>query len=369
SVQLSGGDPTLRSAEDLEALCREIRRLGMRSCLMTNGIKATRALLSRLARAGLDDVAFHVDLTQERAGYPTEVSLNTVRRDYLARAEGLGLRVLFNTTVHAGNMAELPALARFFREEAARVTLASFQLQADTGRGVLREREAAVTQTGVMAALSEGFGTALDFDSAAVGHERCNRYASVLVAGARAVPATGAPALFAEVFAALEAAERPGEAHLPLARTALRAALRRPGLALRLAAHGLGRLRRLGPGLRASRGRVHRIAVLVHNFMDASALERDRCEACVFKVATEEGPLSMCVHNARRDHHLFTPARLETAEGPRWWSAATGRVSAEPAPEMPPALPPDMPPAAAELKRLKGRARAAALAARADAPR
>ncbi|MEM1346287.1 MAG: radical SAM protein, partial [Pseudomonadota bacterium] len=31
SVQITGGDPTLRRPEDLEALCREIARLGMRS--------------------------------------------------------------------------------------------------------------------------------------------------------------------------------------------------------------------------------------------------------------------------------------------------------------------------------------------------
>ena len=33
SIQISGGDPTLRKVEDLEALCRHIRSLGMRSCL------------------------------------------------------------------------------------------------------------------------------------------------------------------------------------------------------------------------------------------------------------------------------------------------------------------------------------------------
>ena len=58
SVQISGGDPTLRKVEDLESLCRHIRKCGMRSCLMTNGIKASRSMLEQLALAGLDDIAF-----------------------------------------------------------------------------------------------------------------------------------------------------------------------------------------------------------------------------------------------------------------------------------------------------------------------
>lgn len=66
---------------------------------MTNGIRATDELLRRLAAAALDDVAFHVDLTQERPGFPTEESLNSIRQDYTRRARAAGLRVLLNTTI------------------------------------------------------------------------------------------------------------------------------------------------------------------------------------------------------------------------------------------------------------------------------
>jgi hypothetical protein len=64
SVQVTGGDPTLRKREELVAIVRRIREHGMLPTLMTNGIKATRDLLEELAAAGLNDVAFHVDLTQ-----------------------------------------------------------------------------------------------------------------------------------------------------------------------------------------------------------------------------------------------------------------------------------------------------------------
>ncbi|MEO1249908.1 MAG: radical SAM protein, partial [Pseudomonadota bacterium] len=99
SIQISGGDPTLRPLPDLVAICAKIRAMGMRSCLMTNGILANREMLRTLSRAGLDDVAFHVDLTQGRTGFPSEEALNSVRGAYIDRAKGLGLRILFNTTV------------------------------------------------------------------------------------------------------------------------------------------------------------------------------------------------------------------------------------------------------------------------------
>ena len=155
---------------------------------MTNGIKATRTMLERLAQAGLNDVAFHVDLTQERKGYPTEESLNTVREEYIQRAQKLGLRILFNTTLYDGNIKELTALTRFFRQQAENISLISFQMQADTGRGVLRERDNIVTRKNVVAGLSAGLDTTLDFDAVSVGHSQCNRYTTLLCAGGDVLP-------------------------------------------------------------------------------------------------------------------------------------------------------------------------------------
>ena len=349
SVQLTGGDPTLRKVEDLEALCREIRRLGMRSCLMTNGIRASRAALTRLAAAGLNDVAFHVDLTQERRGFETEADLNTVRRAYIRRAQGLGLRILFNTTVFAGNFDELPALARFLRDR-PEVAFVSFQMQADTGRGVLRVRPDAITQDSVIRAVEEGYGIPLHFGTAAVGHSRCNRYASVVTAGGRAVPVLSAKRLTHRVMAALERTDQSTDGHLDIRDGVQRMVLRNPLLAARAGLHLLGCVLRLGPGL--LRGPVRRQSVFIHNFMAADALEGDRCASCVFMVATANGPLSMCVHNAQRDQHLAVPDQIEDAQGMRWWNAATRDLSSSPD------LPDLSDPALAPIKRLKGQLRA-----------
>ncbi|MEM9061487.1 MAG: radical SAM protein [Pseudomonadota bacterium] len=346
SVQITGGDPTLRSADDLCAIIVLIRSLGLRSCLMTNGIRATRSLLARLARAGLDDVAFHVDLTQQRKGYATEAALNEIRERYIRRARGSGVRVLFNTTVHDGNLEELPALAQFFRDRAEDIAFASFQMQADTGRGTLGARGSGLTRERVIGALEQGYGCALDTDVAAIGHPSCNAYAVAAVAGGRAVSLLSNRSLFNALAAAIEAAEPVGgQAALQFWPAARRAILRRPDLAFRACFHLLGVVTRLGSGVWRARGKVRSQTIFIHNFMDAQRLERDRCEGCVFMVATEDGPLSMCVHNAKRDVELFRPAR--TGDG-RWWSAATGEITGEPVSSAASPVP---------LRKLKGRAR------------
>ena len=102
-VQVTGGEPTLRKSSDLVEIVRHIADRRMRPALFTNGIRAKRDLLAELSAAGLVDVAFHVDLTQERRGYDTEGALNEIRKVYIDRARGLPLNVIFNTSVFAVN--------------------------------------------------------------------------------------------------------------------------------------------------------------------------------------------------------------------------------------------------------------------------
>lgn len=126
---------------------------------------------------GSATVAFHVDMTQQRKGYASEADLNAVREKYIHRARGLPLAVFFNTTIYAGNFTEIPKLVRFFRQNTDVVSLISFQLQADTGRGILRERAPLIDQDSVIEKIQEGASMPLSFDTLAVGHSRCNRYA------------------------------------------------------------------------------------------------------------------------------------------------------------------------------------------------
>ena len=349
-VQVSGGEPTLRRRDELVAIVARLRARGLRSSLFTNGIKATRELLAELARAGLTDVAFHVDMTQQRAGFADEAALNVLRTEYIERARGLGLGVFFNTTVHAAHLHEVPMLAAYFAAHADGVRFASFQLQAETGRGVLGARNAPITNDSVAAQLQRGAGTPLHFNTLLAGHHDCNRSAVLLAIGGRAYDAFADEAFVQRFMRETADLKLDRGTRWRGLRSLLAAAARRPALAL-------ASLRWLGAfawkakaDLLRSRGRVHKLTLFTHNFMDACALDRERIDACVFMAITQHGPMSMCAYNAKRDAYLLQP--LATAQG-EWQplgSAAAG-VAAQP------------------IKFLKGRAREAWLQARRDAAR
>lgn len=341
-VQVSGGEPTLRKREDLLLIVARIAQHGMRATLMTNGIKASRALLTELAAAGLTDVAFHVDTTQERAGYTTEADLNPLRRDYIERARGLPVSVFFNTTVHAGNFDQIESLAAFFVTQADGVRFASFQLQADTGRGVLRGRDDLISNDSVGRRVAQGAGAPLNWNVLSAGHHDCNRLAVTLVVNGRVHDAfADAPFIqrFMRETAGFQIDRRtPWRSLASLAR----AAVTRPALAwasIRWAAALIGRT---WPDLLAARGKVHKLSFFTHNFMDACQLDAERLDACVFMAITQDGPMSMCAYNARRDDFLLRP--LVTSQG-TWAPVRSGFEGVKAVP----------------IKWLKGRAREAAL--------
>ena len=57
-VQITGGDPTLRKHKELVAIVKYAADIGLKPALFTNGIGATRELLTRLADVGLCDSGF-----------------------------------------------------------------------------------------------------------------------------------------------------------------------------------------------------------------------------------------------------------------------------------------------------------------------
>ena len=353
-VQVSGGEPTLRRRDELVAIVRRLASLGLRASLFTNGIKASRELLVELCEAGLTDVAFHVDTTQERAGYGSEHDLNALRREYIERARGLPLSVFFNTTVHAGNFDDIPLLAAFFVAHADVVRFASFQLQAETGRGVLGARLEQIGNDSVARRMQQGAGVAdLKFNVLAAGHHECNRSAVLLVVNGRAHDAF-ADSAFVQRFMR-ETAHLRIDRGTPwrALRSLLAAALARPILSVAALRWGLALAWRLRRDLLAARGRVHKLTLFTHNFMDACALDAERIDACVFMAITQDGPLSMCAYNAQRDAYLLRP--LQTAQG-TWQPLRHRQVRSQIA---------DAPAVATfPIKWLKGKSRAAAVQAR-----
>jgi len=325
-VQISGGEPTLRNREELVAIMRGAADRRLVPALFTNGIRASRELLRDLKKAGLRDIAFHVDMTQNRHGFASETALHILRKSYIERARGLGLRVMFNTTIFPGNYGDVPEIARFFVEHAREVVLASFQIQAETGRGVLRSLEGMITQLGLIERLSSGAGAKLSCNVPMIGHPDCNRYTGILVADGRVVPLFDNPDLWRKLVRAFR--NYPLRPKQPI-RNGFRGAavlVRRPLLLAEFAAYATGRVWRLRHDLLRSRGRIDKLSFHVHNFMDETKLERRRCEACVFKVATAGGAISMCVHNAKRDTYILAPVPRLIAGRQRLWDPTTGQL-------------------------------------------
>lgn len=307
---------------------RRLSERGLRPSLFTNGIRATRDLLAELAAAGLFDVAFHVDTTQRRKAYLTEEALNAVRREYLERARGLKIAVVFNTTIHAGNLEEVPALVRFFMHHSDVVGMASFQVQAETGRGEWRGRAEGVTPDAIAERVRRGVGLpSLAWDTALVGHPSCNRGTMLATVGDRAVDVlTDRPLYerFLQEFRHVTFDRRDVQA---TARRVLGAALRNPYWLLRGGAFLLRKLWSVRRGL-WKQERIGKITFFIHNFMDSAALDPERIRNCSFMVMTDDGPVSMCEHNAQRDAYILKPIRLPTPSGPAVWNPRDGSLRA-----------------------------------------
>ena len=310
NVQITGGDPTLRRRDELVEIVRYVASIGLNPALFTNGIRCSRDLLAELRSVGLVDVAFHVDLTQERKGYTSELALNQIRDEYLARARGLGLAVIFNTTVCDANLDEIPALVRYFVSRAGELGMCSFQMQADTGRGILHRRGVALTKERMRQLIDEACGTPLSWDHVLIGHPECHNIGYALVVGGQEViDLFDDPALIERFLADF--------ATVPLDRSDV------PRSALAVAHHifssrpdwlwfGHRFARRLVAKLarammRTRSVRVGKLSFFMQNFQDAAALDPARIKHCSFYVATAAGAVSMCEHNARRDDYIIPP--------------------------------------------------------------
>ena len=316
NVQITGGDPTLRKHHELVQIVRYAANLKLFPALFTNGIAASRELLSRLAAVGLKDVAFHVDTTQGRSGYADETALNELRREYLARAQGLGLMVIFNTTIYTGNITALPDLLKFFIQNANAIGFASFQVQADTGRGSAAPRNNEVSPGRVREMIEHEAGRQLPWDVIRVGHPRCHSYLPTLVIGKSLVPLVEDRQLigdFIATFSGGHADRREGRWQVALQYFAMM--LRRPRWLWRAARFSASHVWRSRHALLAARGRVQQLSFFVHNFMDRDELDSERLNACSFMAMTHQGPVAMCEHNARRDEFILQPIKFRRADG------------------------------------------------------
>jgi 7,8-dihydro-6-hydroxymethylpterin dimethyltransferase len=329
NVQLTGGEPTLRKREELVAIVRRLSQKSMRPALLTNGIRAKRELLVELVEAGLVDVAFHVDMTQGRRGYDSEVGLNEIRQEYVERARGLPLSVMFNTTVVDRNFEAVPGIVEFYVRNCDVVRLASFQLQADTGRTSLGRRSDAITIQSVQEQIEKGARSSISFDTLRVGHSRCNRYGMIFVTNNKAYDALDDRRLLEAILARMPLLSFDRRSRSKVMTTFVKGILSSPDLSAKAACWLFLKAWQARSDLWAARGRVNKLSFVIHNFMDACRLERDRVDTCAFMAMTQRGPISMCLHNAKRDAFILAPIRLSALDAARFWDPVSGALMEE----------------------------------------
>jgi len=308
-VQVTGGDPTLRKEEELIEIVRYASSRGLQPALLTNGIKATRELLQKLAVVGLRDVAFHVDMTQnlrdeKKRLYASEEELNVIRKKYIERARGLGIAVIFNTTLCSANFHELPMLVRFFRDNADVVGMCSFQLHADTGRGVMRGRPDEIEPRNIIRLINETLGRNINFDVVDIGHPSCNRIGYSFVCNRNAYDLWWEPDIINKLYDEFEGVGLDRGNPKKAVKTALLHVLKHPKILLKGLPFILVHLWRMKWDLLKSGFKVHKLSFFIHNFMHAEGLDCERIDNCSFMVMTAEGPVSMCLHNANRDLYI-----------------------------------------------------------------
>lgn len=315
-VQITGGDPTLRKHKELIEIVRYARDLDLYPALFTNGIAASRELLIKLAAAGLCDVAFHVDTTQRRKGGDTELALNEIRVEYIQRAAGLGLHIMFNTTVHRENFGELPALVEFFKSYAKDVGLVSFQLQAETGRGEWGRRDIIINQQTVREQINKGAKKNLPWDAIQVGHTDCHSYLPTLVANENIFPLVHSKELFSSFLNDFKLIRWDRlEKRSVIVKGFLSTLLKKPKWWLKGIKYIARQSLQIGADFFKAKGRVYPLTFFIQNFMDANELNKERVHACSFMIMTARGPVSMCDHNANRDAYILQPISFKNTDG------------------------------------------------------
>jgi uncharacterized radical SAM superfamily Fe-S cluster-containing enzyme len=305
NVQITGGDPTLRNHDELVKIVKRVAELKLYPSLFTNGIYATRELLTRLKEVGLVDVAFHVDLTEKRKGFTSEEQLCSVRAEYIERARGLGLNVIFNQTLFARNFEELPVLVNFYKENADVVGMASFQLQADTGRGLTRKRKQSINLESVSQGIDEALGIGVSWENVLFGHPKCHKigYVGVLGKGEKVVDLFNDRDVLEDMLQVFDDVyfdrTRPRRAVVQ----GVRAAIKRGWVGAGLKYWGK-RIAENLPELVKARGKVRKLSFFMQNFQDKANLDHERIDNCSFHTMNDKGGISMCVHNAYRDYYL-----------------------------------------------------------------
>src|SRR5262249_9126386 len=174
--------------------------------------------------------------------------------------------------------------------------------------------------------IEKGAKSSISFDTLRVGHARCNRYGMIFVANNRAYDALDDRRSLEALLKRMPLLSFDRRSRSKVIATFVKGILTSPYLSFKAAGWLLRKAWQAKSDLWAARGRVNKLSFVIHNFMDACRLERDRVDACTFMAMTQRGPISMCLHNAKRDAFILAPVRLSGSEGDRFWNPVSGEL-------------------------------------------
>jgi len=156
----------------------------------------------------------------------------------------------------------------------------------------------------------------LPWEAVQVGHTECHNYLPTIVVNDTVYPLALDKEFFAEFVRDFQNVSWDRQkSPWYVARSFLGSLARQPKWWPKLAVYGVRLLKPMLRDLLIARGKVEKLTFFVQNFMDAQELQQDRIDACSFMVMTDEGPVSMCQHNAKRDDYILRPLDIQRADG------------------------------------------------------
>ena len=330
-VQITSGEVTLLSSEDLGKIVSYAKSLGLDPMIMTNGerlLEEPDYLRSLVGDFGLEKISIHVDTTERgRRGMPRggrERDVHPIRERFarliqdVRRSTGRPLHAAQTITVTEANLEDVPDVASWALDHADTFRIVSFQPVAAVGR--TRDRSAPdVGLDAVWERIGRAAGRPLNRYAMFFGHDACSITVPVIVARFGAarhvveVVREGFPLdlhVFQWVIRNLSGVVELNEGvAINLARVS-KTLLSRPHRLAHLLVYGIYRawgerhwLRRvLVKPWRVGWFRAHPLLFVVHKFMNAEELEtplgKERLRACVFKLPVTGRMVSMCEVNA-----------------------------------------------------------------------
>lgn len=347
-LQITGGDVVdayLRAdrGEDLIEILRYAAERGTVPMLMTHGQKLLEHpdYFRRLVIEGrLRKVALHIDMTQAgRVGFPIrslreEADLHPLRQQFVdlllkvRKETGKSVSAAHTVTVTSANIGSIGQIFEWLAGAPERLKvfkMVSLQPEADVGR--TRMNGAAVTPESTWSEVCKALGCELPRDSFWFGHPDCSSMSTVLLdsESKRAYDTVGndeaARAYWGYVLRHFGGVGTRGDQALDNWARRIGLLFRHPGFVPRTLGFVRHRMRGEGLGpkflLRAARGRVQALNIVMHNFMssdevltaDSDETVRDRLAACSFRGAVRRNgswePVPMCAMNVEERESLY----------------------------------------------------------------